>query len=167
MPNLAVVKLGADGKFNLYNEAGSTHLLADVVGYFPVAAPALAPAAPASGFVATAPMRVLDSRIGVGFTGPAQAGRNYDVAITGVPAGIKAVVINLTATGSTQPGFVTAWAAGAAFPDTSNLNTEAGVNVANLAVVPVSADGKISLYNSHGTTHLVGDVVGYFPAEAG
>ncbi|HEX3621684.1 MAG TPA: hypothetical protein VHT97_05140 [Acidimicrobiales bacterium] len=32
VPNLVVVKLGSGGKVDLYNNAGSTHLVADVAG---------------------------------------------------------------------------------------------------------------------------------------
>jgi hypothetical protein len=34
VPNLVVVKLGADGKIALYNLAGSTDVIADVVGWY-------------------------------------------------------------------------------------------------------------------------------------
>ena len=32
-PNLVIVKVGADGNVKLYNNAGTGHLIADVVGY--------------------------------------------------------------------------------------------------------------------------------------
>jgi hypothetical protein len=34
VPNLVVVKVGAGGKISLYNSGGSTHLVADVAGWF-------------------------------------------------------------------------------------------------------------------------------------
>jgi hypothetical protein len=34
VPNLAVVKLGADGKLAVYNHAGSTGVIIDVLGYY-------------------------------------------------------------------------------------------------------------------------------------
>ena len=34
VPNLVVVDVGADGKVNLYNAAGSAHVIADVAGWF-------------------------------------------------------------------------------------------------------------------------------------
>jgi hypothetical protein len=34
VPNLVVVKLGADGRIALYNLAGSTDVIADVVGWY-------------------------------------------------------------------------------------------------------------------------------------
>jgi len=33
-PNLVVVRLGADGSISLYNAAGSTDVIIDVVGYY-------------------------------------------------------------------------------------------------------------------------------------
>ena len=34
VPNLVVVKVGAGGRINLYNNSGSTHLVADVAGWY-------------------------------------------------------------------------------------------------------------------------------------
>jgi len=34
VPNLVVVKLGGNGKLDLYNAAGSTDVILDVVGYY-------------------------------------------------------------------------------------------------------------------------------------
>jgi hypothetical protein len=36
VPNLVIAKVGADGKVALYNEAGSTDLIADIAGWFPI-----------------------------------------------------------------------------------------------------------------------------------
>ncbi len=38
VPNLVTVKVGANGRVNLYNSEGYTHLVADVVGYYTAAA---------------------------------------------------------------------------------------------------------------------------------
>ena len=38
-PNLAIVKLGTNGRFSLFNNAGEVDLLADVVGWFPSSSP--------------------------------------------------------------------------------------------------------------------------------
>ena len=34
-PNLVIVKVGADGNVKLYNNSGTGHLIADVLGWFP------------------------------------------------------------------------------------------------------------------------------------
>ncbi len=120
-------------------------------------------------YLAVAPTRVLDTRpdVQIGHTGgkPA-AGAEVRVQVAGqagLPAsGIAAVVVNLTATESDAPGFVTAWASGTERPFTSSLNLDrAGQTRPNHAVVPVGADGSISLYTLEGT-HLIVDVFGCF-----
>jgi hypothetical protein len=84
----------------------------------------------------------------------------------GVPAGTaaSAVVINLTGTNTTAPGFLTAWPTGGARQTTSNLNFVGGQSVPNLAVVPLGQNGQISIYNFAGSTDVLADVVGYYSA---
>lgn len=153
--NLAVVRVGASGQLLLYNNAGTGHLVADVVGYLP-AGPAYTPVTPS---------RVLDTRTGngapVGAIGP--AGR-IDVQIAGrgdVPASANAVVLNLTSTAASAPSYVTVWPAGQPQPQASSLNVAPGLDVANLVVAEVGTGGQVSLYSNAGTGHLVADVVGY------
>jgi hypothetical protein len=124
---------------------------------------------PGTGFLPLAPARVLDTRIGVGApVGPVAARDTVHLAVAGVggvPAtGVSAVVLTVTATAPTAPGFLTAYAnTAAARPTVSNLNFTPGQTVANLVVVPIGSDGKVALYNgSGGTTHLVADVSGYY-----
>ncbi|MBP0453197.1 N-acetylmuramoyl-L-alanine amidase [Kitasatospora sp. RG8] len=52
---------------------------------------------------------------------------------------------------------------GTARPDVSNLNFTAGQTRANLVVVPV-VDGRVTLFNHWGSTHVVADLSGYFAA---
>jgi hypothetical protein len=123
-------------------------------------------------FRPTQPTRILDTRPGperIGYAGtkPA-AGDTVELQIAGrvgMPAdGIGAVAINLTATEATAPGFVSAWPSGTSRPVVSSLNLErAGQTIPNLVIVPVGANGRISLYTLSGT-HLVADVLGWFPA---
>ena len=81
----------------------------------------------------------------------------------GVPAtGVKSVVLNVTVTEPTSPSWLTAWPAGQTRPLASNLNYVAGQTVPNLVVVDVGTDGKVNLYNSAGSTHVVADVAGWF-----
>ena len=54
---------------------------------------------------------------------------------------------------------------GSARPPTSNLNFVAGQVVPNLVIAPVSADGKINIYNSSAAAiTLFADVSGYYLA---
>ncbi|MFF2039464.1 hypothetical protein ACFVVX_03470, partial [Kitasatospora sp. NPDC058170] len=91
------------------------------------------PVSPGQGrYTAAGPVRVLDTRKGIGRSGElpvaAQGTVSVQVAgLAGVPAsGVKAVVLNVTATDPKGPGHLTAWASGAARPDSSNLNWVAG-----------------------------------------
>jgi hypothetical protein len=80
----------------------------------------------------------------------------------GIPAGATAIVANVTATQPQGPGFVEVAPKGAPLGLSSNLNVEAvGQSISNLVVVPLSADGSITLFTQT-ATHLIVDVLGYF-----
>ncbi len=119
-------------------------------------------------FGSVAPFRVLDTRYGTG-AARAAVGANSSVAVKvsgvgGVPAaGVSAVVVNLTVTQPSARGYLTSYADGAARPNASALDFVRGQTVANLAVVPVGADGKIRLSStSSGTVQLIADITGYY-----
>ena len=58
---------------------------------------------------------------------------------------------------------ITAYADLTTRPGVSNLNYATGQTIANSAVVPVGANGKVLLYNnSTGTVQLIADEGGYF-----
>ncbi|TYC66436.1 hypothetical protein EH183_42775 [Streptomyces sp. CB01881] len=125
-----------------------------------------------SEFTPTAPARLLDTRDGTGTAagGPVAAFGTTRVKVAGnagIPAGVSAVVLNITATNTAAPGHVIAYASGKARPATSNVNFAAGQTVPNLAVVPVGEDGYVELANrSGGTVDLIADVTGYFTRSA-
>ncbi|MEP7203737.1 MAG: hypothetical protein ABI894_14070 [Ilumatobacteraceae bacterium] len=169
VPNLVTVKVGANGRVNLYNSQGYTHLVADVVGYYTATRP------PSGGlFTAVTPGRVLDTRNGTGQGGsiaPVGAGQAINVSVTGlagVPAaGVSGVALNVTVDAPTSPGFLTVWPTGEAQPLASSHNFVPGLTVANLVLAKVGAGGQVSIFNSGGNTHVVADVVGYFSATGG
>jgi hypothetical protein len=118
--------------------------------------------------VTVSPARVLDTRTGNNNAG-APVGSGADLVLQvagrgGVPStGVSAVVVNLTVTQPAAPGWVSASADGSVLPPVSNLNFVRGQTVANLAIVPVGADGNIRLHNGlGGTVQLVADVFGYY-----
>jgi hypothetical protein len=161
--NLAVVKVGTGGRINLFSATGPTHAIADVMGWFPAG----------GGFTPLTPERLLDTRIGVGVIGTSPVGPQATIGFqvagrAGVPAsGVGAVVLNVTTTEPTGDGFVTAYAPSARRPCTSNLNVVPDLTAPNLVIVPVSpVTGRVALYNAAGTTHLIADVAGWFPAGA-
>ena len=44
----------------------------------------------------------------------------------------------------------------------SNLNFVPGQTVPNLVIVRIGSGGKVSFFNSAGSTEMIADVVGYF-----
>jgi hypothetical protein len=159
VPNLVIVKVGADGKFRLYNAAGFTHVIVDVVGWY------------SNGifgrrgtrYTSLVPSRILDTRTTHTAVGP---NSTVDVQATGrggVPAsGVSAVVVNLTATEPTAGSYLTAFPTGTSPPLASNLNFGPGQTVPNLVVVKLASGGKFSIYNAQGNTHVIADVVGWY-----
>ena len=116
------------------------------------------------------PARILDTRTGVG--GPVQPvgnGEIRSVQITGkgmVPAsGVSAVVLNVTVTGPTAPGFLTVYPARSLQPDASNLNFVAGETVPNLVEVALGAGGQVDLVaqfaSRAGRADVIFDVAGW------
>ncbi|HET9127393.1 MAG TPA: glycoside hydrolase family 3 N-terminal domain-containing protein [Propionibacteriaceae bacterium] len=161
--NLAVVKLGSNGKVAVTNSSLTTvQLVADVSGYY------LAGTAGAPGtFVPLNPARVLDTRTGNGARGPVGAGATVHVQVTGragVPsAGVSAVVLNVTETDAAGSGYVTVYPDGTSRPVARNLNYPKGDTRAILVVVKPGADGRIAFTNGGGSSvQLVADVSGYF-----
>ena len=159
-PNQVTVPIGTGGKVSFFTQSG-THLLADLAGYYTVS----------SGFTPLTPARILDTRPGpgqIGYTGDKPgAGATVSVAVAGhggVPStGAGSVVLNVTATEATGPGFVTVWPGQTARPNSSVLNlTAVGDTRPNAVLVPLGTDGAVNLFTQSGT-HLVVDVAGWFP----
>lgn len=115
------------------------------------------------GFSPLVPDRLADSREGLRLTilraGVVQ--RLQVAAVGSVPAEAKAVAVNVTATETSGPGFLTAYPCGPV-PEVSSLNWPgAGWTVANSSIVPMDAAGGLCL-RSIADTHVVVDVTGYF-----
>jgi hypothetical protein len=175
VPSMVVVALPSNGRIRLHNGSdGSVQLIADVSGYY---TGANAPTGQGA-FGAIAPQRILDTRTNSADPGVRQppvapmSSVSFPVTGGGVPAGVSAVVLNVTVTEPVAPGFITAYPTGGPVPGASNLNFISRQTVPNLVVVPVSAGGTVSLFNgSLGTAHLLADISGYFlagdPVNAG
>ena len=156
---LVVAKIGDGGAVCLFTST-ATHLIADVDGYFPAI----------TSYQALNPARLLETRaaestidghfLGAGLL---PAGTVTELAVTGrggVPVGAGTVVLNVTVTAPTAPGFITVYPCGITRPLTSNLNYEVGTTTANAAIVQVGTAGTVCLFNSN-PTQLVADVSGY------
>lgn len=156
-PNAVIVGVGDNRSVSLFNFAGSTHVLVDVMGYF------------VGGFNGVTPTRVMDTRIGKGATtlGPGMIADLRVGGTAGVPVDAAAVAINITAVNATAPTYLTAWPAGRPQPATSNVNAATAAPVPNMAVVALDRQGAMSLFNAAGRVDVIVDVMGWFDTASG
>ena len=170
--NMVLIRVGDQGGIQLFNgSSGTVQLIVDVTGYVRSGTPSAAGAV-----AALTPARIVDSRVGRQIWGPVPALATEDMQIGGqggIPlGGVAGVVATVTVADPEQAGFLTLWPSGDRQPDTSNLNFQAGQNIATTVMVPVSGDGALRVFNgSSGAVQVIVDVTGYTlsgtPAEAG
>jgi hypothetical protein len=118
----------------------------------------------ASSTVSIIPIRVMDTRSGLGASGSLQAGQTITLPLAGtngIPADATAVMLNVTVVGGTAPSFLTVYPAGASLPNSSSVNWSDGRALANGLTVGVGADGKVAFFNQAGIVHVIVDVQGY------
>ena len=153
------VKPSGAGNIRVYNGAGTTDVIVDVVGYFkpPLNGTALGRT------TFSTPTRVYDNAIAGG--GTAQVLTLPYSGTVGPLAGVNAVVVNITVSGSTTEGWLAAYGPwGSSYPGTSNVNFNAYEPESNLVIVDVAAftQGAIAVKNGGPTSVQVKvDVVGY------
>ena len=181
VPNLAIVGVGQGGKASITlvtpAGAGTANVLVDVFGW--ISTSGYTDAADTGGrFVPVGPSRLLDTR-SVPVPADWQSGRpvgsteQLTLPIRGanglVPnsSNVTGVMVNITAVND-APGNAATFISATpertppgVEPATSVTNVNAGQIKANMAIVPVGADGSIRLYNSRGATHVIVDVLGY------
>jgi IPT/TIG domain-containing protein/PQQ enzyme-like repeat protein len=124
---------------------------------------------PGTGFFTVAPCRIIDTRGATGpYGGPAIAANGNRAFVLaghcGVPAGTRAISINVTVTLSSAAGDLRLYAVGAPVPPTSAINYRAGETRADNAVVALGAGGDLVVHcdQAAGAVHLIVDVDGYF-----
>jgi alpha-tubulin suppressor-like RCC1 family protein len=142
--------IAPDGGVCIYTST-TTHVIVDITGYLPANAP----------YSAVVPTRAVDSRSGL----PLQAGSQTGVQIgglSGLPANAAAAVLNITATEPVGPGHLRVFPCGQPLPGASTLNYPHGASVANGAIIAPGTGGDVCIYTST-TTHVLVDVVGFFP----
>src|SRR4051812_17555967 len=116
------------------------------------------------------PVRVLDTRAGIGRSGAVGPLGSFSLVLGGthnIPTSATAVALNLTATAGTGSGFLVAYPGGSQ-PVASNVNYLATAPSANLVVVPLNTTTHavtIANGSTTATVHVVGDVVGYYGAS--
>jgi alpha-tubulin suppressor-like RCC1 family protein len=150
--NLVTVAVGADRVLDLYNNAGSTHVIVDLAGYYG--------SGTGSRFLPVRPNRVLDKRVTA--SGTARLDLSW-----AVPQSATAVVLNVTAARATADTFVTAWPAGTSRPNASTVNAPAGGTNPGLTTVVVGAGRLVDLYNNAGNVDLLVDLQGFYTPEFG
>ena len=162
VPNLVIVKLGTNGRVDVFNSVGSTHVIYDVAGYF-----SDDPTGNDGRFVPLNPARIVDTRTGVGGSsvrlGP---GTSREVQVTGqggVPAsGAQAVVMNVAVTNTDAVSYLTVHPTGEARPLAANLNWAPGDTVSNRVIAKLGTNGRVTLYNNAGSTDVIIDTNGWF-----
>ncbi len=127
-------------------------------------------------FVAMTPCRVVDTRVGQGFTGafgpPSLTGgvsRTFPIRSSttcSVPAIAQAYSFNVTVVPHGVLGFLTVYPTGQTRPNASTLNDDPGVVIANAAIVPAGTSGSIDVYALQ-STELVMDINGYYAPQTG
>jgi hypothetical protein len=171
--NLVMVPVGNDGKIRLYNDAGSVHLIADVVGYYLGGQPE----GTRRGRIVplSSPFRAFDTRKsehGAARLGPGQAewwdfnSFIQSVKIDNTWVGEQeALLFNLTATDHGFPyavpntdSWLTVHPFNTSLPTASNLNFHPYETVPNFVVARLSADNRVNVYNHNGFVHYLADV---------
>jgi hypothetical protein len=158
VPNMVLARVGANGNVSIFNNAGSTDIIVDVLGCFD---------GDASGrYVALTPRRVLDTRDGTGAPLAKVGQTALEVTLRGkggVPSsGVSGVMLNVTAVAPTGNTFVTVYPGGSECPTASNLNVSAGQVIPNMVLARLGRDGTVMIYNNGGLIDIVADIVGYF-----
>ncbi|GAC1441921.1 MAG: hypothetical protein NVSMB55_11070 [Mycobacteriales bacterium] len=137
--------------------------------------------APVSGgvpsrFKAVPPVRVLDTRAGVGAPkSTVQAKTPLVLQVRGVmtdagpvPNDATAVVLNVTVTNGTAATDIRVYPSDAAtLPGASNINAGPSQTVPNLVTATLSANGTVSLFSSGGTVDLIADLAGWYTPTSG
>jgi len=147
-----------NGSITVTNRAatGSVTVAIDVNGWF--GADGLSYASSRGG-------RVLDTRSGLGASGRIGTGRiiTFPVrGIAGVPTGVRAVALQLTAVTPSVVTATTVWSSGGELPNGRSFTTDAVTNTSQYVVAPLGSDGRVALRGSGSSSHYMASVVGWW-----
>jgi hypothetical protein len=167
IPNMVIVPIGTNGRISLFNFAGRTDVVVDVQGWFPAG----------NAITGINPARLLDTRPGyttidhqAEATGPVGTGDTRHLIVAGragIPATASAVALNVTVTNPTSSSFLTVHPTGVSRPNAANLNFTPNLTISNMVIAKIGSGGQIDLYNLTGSTDVVVDALGWFPAASG
>ena len=156
--NAATIPLDTIGRLCAFSSV-SADLVVDVGGFYSTSA--------SGRYVPVAPVRLMDSRAGVGTPSRLAAGQVVElpvVGVAGIPTNATAVALNVTGVLPTLDAFITTFPCGA-MPSTSSLNPAAGKVTPNLVMAQVSSRGTVCLFTNTDIDMVV-DVVGYASSSA-
>ncbi len=183
--NTAVLRPGVDGKISLRiaspTAPGLSDVAVDVLGWFSTSTYGTN----GGRMIPIEPIRAYDSelsgtganagdraQVSVPIRGAADVASPGSTAVPNDPSVIGAV-INVTGVnvfGGSEPTYISALPERlpeGAVPSTSTVNMLPGQVRANVAIVPVGANGSITLFNLQGEARMVLDVVGYVKTSPG
>ena len=151
--NASIMALGPQGSLCVRLSESSAHVVVDVNGWF---------GGTTGIHYGARTQRIADSRNGLGgWSGTFAPGETRILNPEAqLPAGSRVAVLGVVSTVSSTAGFITVQPCGGQ-AEVSNLNFVGGVDIANLAVVPLADDGTICVTSS-ARTHIVVDVFGGF-----
>jgi alpha-tubulin suppressor-like RCC1 family protein len=162
--NLTIAKIGIGGKVCLAVSGASAHVIADYNEQYSFLDAPLR---------ALPPFRLLDTRPGGSTIDGLQQGDGLVSASTVLRLPIlnrggsgsntsgsdtNLIVLNVTVTGATGPGYLTVWPCGTAQPNASSLNYLTGDTIANLVVTKPGIDGTVCISPSQSATHVLADL---------
>lgn len=157
--NAATVPLDTDGSVCVFSNV-ATDLVIGVSGYYSTSA--------SGRYAPVAPVRLMDSRTGLGVSGRLVGGQPVELPVITIAAGVPptATGVALTVTGilPSSDGFITTYPCGAR-PEASTVNPSVGRVTPNLVLARVSPTGTVCFF-SNVDVDLVVDIVGYVSPAA-
>ncbi len=144
--NTVTVPVSAGESFDIYNESGSTQVIADIIGYYD--GPNESDTGPASLYHPLAKdRRILDTRQpNEGGALPANHYMTVWDDFGSANADITAFAANVTVTGATASGYLTVWNGFNGIPNASIVNFGKGSTVANNAIIPTGVCNQVLTY---------------------
>ncbi len=118
------------------------------------------------------PVRVLDTRIGLGGGGGAVAPKHTVTASISGPGGRPAAVIKVTVPGNAPSGSLSVYPSGTTWNGHVSISLVGGSTISQQLHVKLGADGGVTIRNNSATSvHLIVDLLGYYsqgtPSQSG
>ncbi|MBE1494757.1 hypothetical protein H4696_001857 [Amycolatopsis lexingtonensis] len=160
LSNFAFVQPGANGKLDVYNNAGTTHVYVEVQGYF-----TSAPSGTSGGLVPVTQVRAVDTTRGTGTDKakiPPKGTITVNLTAGGVPADATAIQAHVTVPETTAAGYLSATPVGNA-KGVVLANYGKGMDTSSGGVIQLGTGGQVTFTNG-GTASidLVIDTMAYF-----